>query len=789
MHSIFFKLAFRKLKKTKIYSITNLVGLTAGFSAFILISLFIRYELAWDQSNEKFDRICRIQRHMVNATHVIPGTEISPHTRAITAQLIEGTFPEFEKVSVVRNINSAFLSIDSEHQLRIEEGLHADTCFFDIFSYKMIEGNQTEALHQPYSIVLSETLARKFFNQEKALGQTLILDKKYPLTVTGVYEDLPFNSSLRPEFLISFSTLKPLQNIDRSNIRSGDCMTFALLKPGISRTMAQNKIQKLYARYENLKYEELQLCPLSKVYLNFNDRNDYLVVLKLFGMIGLFILIMSGFNYINLSLAQASMRGKEVAIKKVAGSHRRTLVSQFLSETTGLSLIALCLALGAARLLLPVFNHIVDKEITFTFSSDWTFMLLLLLIAAGTGLLSGLYPALFMSSNKIINLFKENFLNRQRDSLGLKKVLVTFQFAISLFLIIVTASFSMQIKHITHKSLGFDQNKLLYTTVNVSNNEVGFDQLRERMLSHPEIAEVSVSKNFPFVSQGGGMTNWEGGNPDKKITCRFNTTSYNYLKLLGVHLIEGRDFSPEFTGDAGKSCIINQAAANCFGWDNPIGKRINDNRLTVVGVVSDFIYHDMHNPIEPAIFVLADNQILGNWTFAFRLNTDNETAARSIISEVLNTSFPRDAFEISDFSSAFQNENGFRIYQSVNKTLIFFTILNILLAIIGMFGLVSFSVARRTKEIGIRKINGSSVVGIFHLVNREYYLLLIFAIIIAFPGAWVVYSRIPSAHKLPPQLWVFLTASLSLLIIVLISTSYQTLRAASRNPADTLRYE
>jgi putative ABC transport system permease protein len=285
------------------------------------------------------------------------------------------------------------------------------------------------------------------------------------------------------------------------------------------------------------------------------------------------------------------------------------------------------------------------------------------------------------------------------------------------------------------------------------------------------------------------MTNWEGGDPDEKITCRFNDVSYNYLSVLSPKIVAGRNFSADFKGDVSRSCIINEAAAKCFGWDNPIGKRIHDNRLTIVGVVNDFIYHDMHNPVEPGIFVLAPDKIIGNWTFAFRVKQNDQAAVRAIITSELEEAFPTDPFEINDFPSAFNNEDSFRIYHSVNKTLLFFTVLNILLAIVGMFGLVSFAVARRTKEIGIRKINGSSPAGIFNLLNRDYYFLLLFATLIAFPSAWLAYMSLPSANKLPAQPWVFTLGAGLMLIIVLVSTSYQTIKAATRNPVEALRYE
>lgn len=789
MSSIMFKLSYRKLMRNKIYSVANILGLTVGFASFILIALFIQYEFNWDKHNDNYGQIYRLQRYVTNALYAQAGNNISPHTRAITAQLIEGKYPEFEKLTVTREQAVTFLGTDDEHLVNEKNGIAADTHFFDVFTYQFIDGDKTTALSQPYSIVLSETLAQKLFNKTDVLNQTVMLEKKVPLLVTGIYKDLPYNSSVRPPFILSFSTLKPLYNIERSSLWAGDCMTFAKLRPGADPQVAGDKIKNLFAGYDNIKYIEMQLCPLSKVYLNFNDRNDYLIVLRLFGLIGVFILIMSGFNYINLSLAQASMRGKEVALKKVIGSRKRALITQFLGETITVSVISLLLALLLAYLFLPFFNSIVDKHLSLSLFRNMRFGLLLLFVAVLTGLLSGIYPAVFMASNKISTLFKENFLGKERHSFSLKKALITLQFAISLFLIVLTVSFSMQIKYISEKDIGFEKRGLLYSQINISDDNVSFNQLRDRLLKHPDITDVSLSKNFPFVRQGGGTTNWEGGNQDEKITCRFNQVSYNYLSMLETNLVAGRNFSPSFNGDTGKSCIINETAAKCFGWDNPIGKRIKDNSLTIVGVVKDFVYKDMHNPVDPGIYMLAPDKVSGDWVLSFRINERNEATVKTMLAQELKVTFPKDPFEISNFSLAFAGENAYQIYQSLNKSLLFFTLLNVLLAIVGVFGLVAFTVARRTKEIGIRKINGSSPSSIFNLLNREYHFLILFGAIIAFPTAWLVYMSIPSANKYSVQPWVFISSIVMLLLIVLASTSYLTIKAATRNPIEALRYE
>jgi putative ABC transport system permease protein len=789
MLKMIWKISIRNMLKHKVYSSINVFGLALGFTAFILIGLFIQYELSWDKSNAEYDNIYRIQRHYSKTMYAMDGNDISPHSRAITAQLLEKQFPEFKKVSVIFENGGKFIAFEPARQIYNDRGICADSCFFDVFTYKFIEGSQAGALNDPFSVVLSKTMAARLFGGKPALGEAVTLEKKFSLNVTGVYEDLPENSSLRPDYIISFSSLAKTGGIKRSDIRAASCMTYVLLNPGVEYKKLESKIRNIFSGFKGIEFEELQLCPMKNLYLNFNGRNDYIVALVLYGFIGLFILIISAFNYINLTTANSSIRGKEVALKKVCGSSRLTLVIQFLGETVIIAIIAMFLAFELAKIVLPLFSRIIDKHLTLSLINDAGFILMTVVISLVVGLISGIYPALILSSQNILSLFRgQNFTTATRK-LSLKNALVSFQFAISIFLILITLSFSLQIKYLSGKDLGFKKEDLLYVRMTVSNQEVTFDQFRNRILQHSEIKDASMSKNLPFVTFGGGMTNWEGGDPNEKISCRFNDVSYDFVKNLGIQVIKGRDFSRDFPGDIGKSCLINETAARCFGWDDPIGKKLNNNRLTVVGVMKNYIYKDMHNGIEPAILILAPEKIAGDWTFAFRIDPRSEKKAKSTLNDEFESAFPNDPFEIKDLPTAFANENSFKVYHSVNNTILFFTVFNIFLAMIGLFGLVSFTVLRRTKEIGVRKINGSSSVNIFYILSREYFIMLFFAILIAFPAAYWMYGKIPGANKLGVQPWVFILGVVIILVIILLTTSYQTIRAAIRNPVEALRYE
>jgi putative ABC transport system permease protein len=789
MISKILKISVRIFLKNKIYSAINVFGLALGFTAFILISLFVRYELNWDKSNSNYDRIYRIQRHYKKTAYAMDGNDISPHTRAITAQLLEKQFPEFNKVTVIQENGGKFIAYDAARQIYNNKGICADSCFFDVFTYKFIEGSQSGSLDEPFSIVLSKTMADRLFGEKPALGEAVTLEKKFVLNVTGVYEDLPENTSQRPDYIVSFSSLAKVGGIKRSDIWSGDCMTYALINPGVDYKYLEQKIKNVFSGFKGIEFEELQLCPMKNIYLNFNGRNDYIIALVLFGFIGLFILIMSSFNYINLTIANASVRGKEVALKKVCGSSRFTLVVQFLGETIFTAITALLLAFELASAFLPLFAGIINRPLTLSLINDHGFICATILISILVGLFSGIYPAMIMSSQNIVSLFKGKMSVNGLKKLSIKNILVSFQFAISIFLVIITLSFSLQIRYLSRKNLGFDKENILYTRMAVSNQEVTFDQLRNRILQHPEITDALMTRNLPFVSFGGGMTNWEGGDPNEKINCRFNTVSYDFVKTLRIPVIAGRDFSRDFPGDIGKSCLINETAVRCFGWNNPIGKRLDNNRLTVVGVVKNYTFKDIHNGIEPAILVLAEEKVAGDWTFAFRIEAGSEKKAKSILNTEFEKSFPNDPFEFNDLLSAFANENAYKTYHSINRTFLFFTLFNIFLAMTGLFGLVLFTVVRRTKEIGIRKINGSSSLNIFYLLSRDYFVMLLIAILIAFPVAFWTNNKIPGADKLPPQLWVYLGSAGIIFVIILLTTSYLTIKASKRNPVDALRYE
>ena len=782
------RIALQNLLKNRTFSMVSILGLAVGFVGFMVVTLYIRYEFNWDKSHHNYDHIYRIQRYYSRVAFAQDGSDISPHSHSITASLLE-VFPEFEKVTAIREEGGKYLSKTIENQVYDITGIIADHNFLDIFTYRFAEGIQANSLNEPNSILLSRSMADKLFPGEKALGQNVIYEKKLDFKVTGVYEDLPKNSTVRPAYVISFSTLKRTDQINRDESWAGNFMTYALLKPGVDVTEAEAKIKHAYAEFDGRELEELELCPMSKIYLSFNGRNDYYIMLVIFGIIGLFILTMSAFNYVNFAIATASTRGKEIAIRKISGAERSSLVTQLQSETLLLTITAAILALVAVKQLLPLYNTFVNSEVSLNLNSDWKIVVLLIGASVLIGLISGIYPARKISSRNVVKLVKEGVFSKSGSRFDVRKVLVTLQFTISIFLICLTLIFVAQVNHMTTMDLGFARDNLLYAKLSTDQPDLDFNHVRDRLLLHPEILDASMSSTLPFVNMNGGMLNWEGGDPNDKILYRPNRVTYDFVENIDLKVNLGRDFSEEFPADLEKSCVINEAALRCFDWDNPIGKKINDNRWTIVGVVEDYNLSDIHNQIDPAVLLLSDGKIEGDLTFAFRYSTGNMDKARQILTSEFNAIFPNDPFEFNTIGTAIVNESSFKIYQTIKKSVSFFSFFIILLAIIALLSMVSYSISRRTKEIGIRKINGSSVQSLFLLLNRDYYILLGISLIIALPLVYMVYNAFPGNFKIPPPVWIPFFATCIILVIILATTGYQTLKAARRNPIEALRYE
>jgi putative ABC transport system permease protein len=782
-----FKTVIRNIIKHRVYSIVNIAGLTIGLTAFILISLFLKYEFSWDKQNEKYDRIYRIQIRALLSGKEEVGTQTPPNL----TDLLKDKYPEFEKILLIREVWGQFLSSSHTQAFFESQGFYSEPEVFDMFSYDFTLGDKTKALSDPFSIVLSETMADKLFPNENALGKTVLVEKKFSLNVTGVYKDLPRNSSLRPSYIISFSSFQTIKNWENyRNSWSCSFRTYALLKKGANYKIVNKKIVNfINEHHHDPLNQKIYLLPLSKVYLEPTDKNDYKVAIYIYGLVAIFILILSSINYINLTTSNASIRAKEIAVRKVNGSSRGLLIVQFIGETIVLSLLAACFALFFSQLLLPLFNSVVNRDITFSYINNFQFISVIIIIAIGVGLLSGIYPAFVLSSFKTLDLLKGDVYLRQKNEMSPKRVLVTFQYAISIFLIIISFVIFQQIRYMMNLDLGFDKENLLYVKLQSTREKGSFEDLQNRILKYPEIIDASISDYLPFMSNYNWVINWEGCQPEEKVTAQYNAVGYDYIKTLSMKIINGRNFSREFHSDMGNACIINETACKTFEWSDPIGKRIIDNKYQVIGVVKDFHPFSMHELIPPCFMLLHNGSIYKENVFTIRVAPGKILKAKKILTQEFEEYFPNDAFEFRVFSDDFKKDGNFQTWESINSTFLFFTVLIIFLAIIGIFGLVSFTTQRKTKEIGIRKAYGGSIGSIYFNLIKEFIILLFIASIIAWPAAYFLYQFVPGAYKCGIHIWEFLSATSIVLLMTLITTSYQTVKVSLTNPIQALRYE
>jgi len=790
MNTYNLKLAFRNLLRHQLSSTISILGLTIGFTAFSLIMLFLNNEYNWDRQNLNYASIYRIQRRLTTEV------DVSPSSNPILKDLLLSRYPEIDKMVLMHLASDEektlgeFISSSPGRIFNEFDGIYSEQDVFEIFTYRFLEGSEEKALIDPFTIVLSKTLANKLFPGKSALGELVILNRKFNLKVTGVYEDLPFNSHLRPSYMISLSSIEKTKNITeyRKSWR-GDFYNYVLLKKGQDYRQLNEKIKNITAEFNENNKTRIYLHPLSLLYVQPNEGNGYWIALMIFRLISIFILLLASFNYINLTTANAILRAKEIAIQKVNGSGSNRIMIQFLGESVIVSLFAFLFAMCLTGILLPFFNRVVVSQLNISFVRDWFFLLKMIVVAVLVGLFSGIYPAMVMSRFKAVDLFRNFGFNGKSDGQTVKQVLVGVQFIICISLIILSLTISRQIKYMMAKDLGFNRENLLVTKFQVSRKNADFKVLKERILKYPEITDACYTDKLPFGGNSGWPKNWEGGATDEKENDNFYWVSSDFVTTMKMKIILGRDFLPQFTADSGKSVIINETAAKRFGWSDPIGKKVDDNKWVVVGVVKDFHPYGVNNPIRNCMMTLDPTPMKGSQAFAFRVTPGNMGKGKEIVTKELEEFFPDDAFEVITYSDFIDTNEGYVKFKAINNTIRLFTILNILLAVMGILGLVAFTTQQKSKEIAIRKINGCSSVNILLILNRQYFRLILIASLIAWPVARSINALLPIAYKSPEKIFIYLFASLSLLVICFVTSLFYTARAAMKNPVEALRYE
>jgi putative ABC transport system permease protein len=792
----YLKIAIRNIQRQKGFSFINITGLSIGLAIFILIALYVQFEFSFDKFQNNYDRIHRVELDFDGK-----GKQLVAPTHNLMGPTLVKEYPEIvESVRFWSMGGSQNLSLGFDKQFQEDNGWWAESNFLDFFTYKLISGDSKSSLKEPFSIVISEEMANKLFPKENALGKVVQLNNKYDCKVTGIIENCPANSHIQYNFLVSFSSYNTITGTNYLDIwdRIGT-YTYVLLAKNTNleptnqkiRDILRKNIREDYPSHVYLKHIS-QFHFHSSVIGEIGPRGD-LNKIGIFSAIGLFIIIIACINFMNLTTARSTKRYREIGIRKVLGARKISLIRQFLGESIFFALISLVFAMVLAEFLLPEFEKIIQRELSFNYLDNYLLIFGIFGITLLVGLLSGSYPALFLSSFKPANVLKAKSAIDLKSRL-FRRTLVVFQFVISIVLIIGTLTIIKQTNFMKNKNLGFEKEHILVhelKEMDITTLEK-YKTLKSNLTKIPDVKNVSISRFVPsFNGASSVFSNWEGSQEGDQIYANMNHVDRDFFKTYGMKIIEGREFINEEYRDSTDVCILNETAVKKAGWDNAVGKRFTDN-YRVIGVVKDFHFSSLKNDIGAMILLPINNPAPGarvRYQLSAKLNPINiEKTVASVEKEYKNI-FPNDQFGYDFFDEhlnwIYQNE------QRASKTIGYFSVLAIFIACLGLFGLASFMTEQRVKEIGIRKILGANLSSIINLLSQEYTKLILLANLVACPIAYLVMNKWLQnfAYHTNVGIQIFLISAVSSFIITIATVSFQGVKAAIANPVKSLRYE
>jgi putative ABC transport system permease protein len=795
----YLKAAIRNIINRKFYSFINISGLTIGIATFILIYLYARLELSYDKFIPDNDRIFRVIASSKSEKGNMIYCSITPNP---LASALMQEYPEVEYATRYREHREIQVKFKDEY-ITEKNIAFADENFFNIFPLDFINGQRESALKEPYTIVLTEEAAKKYFGDENPVGKFLTLSeswfddylfKNQDFKITGVIK-LPENFHLKFDFLGSF---KSVEEKDNYSWEGSVFNTYVKLRKSNNPVDFEEKIKSLILKHvEDTKYVQNTkyfLQPLNDVhfasYIEYDDAQttdikDIYLLLSLAAL----ILIIASINYMNLSTARSSTRTKEIGLRKVIGATRKKIIIQFLSESVIVGLIAFIFSILLVELTLPSMSQLVGKKITLLGSNNSYFLLFEIFgIAILTGILSGIYPALYLSSFQPVKVLKGSLASGVLKA-RLRKLLVVFQFAITIFILICFNVMFNQQSYMKNKDLGFNKENVICLRPDKFLNDSKAYVLKNELLKNIGIVSVTISEGTPL---GGWMKTGvlpEGFNKTDKVKSTFYRTDYDFIKTFDMKILSGRDFSQNVASDLSGSCIINQEAVKQFGWGDPIGKKLSGGRmnLTAIGVVKDFHITSLHKKIEPLVICLDSLRWTSNISIKIRPGNPQNTLA--FIKEKWSSFYPEKPFDYQFLDEALDSR--YKKEEKMSGIFGITSILSVIIASIGLLGLISYSIEQRRKEIGIRKVLGSSIPGITTLLLSEFMKLVLIANIFAIPIAYY-YTNIwlqDFAYRIQLSAWIFILSSLLALIIALFTIGFQAVRAARANPVEALKYE
>ena len=784
----YLKIALRSIRRHKGYSFINIAGLTIGMTCVVLLLLWVQDELSYNKFHEKIDDI-----YIVSAHYKKEKDELQVPSVPGVGPLLEELFPEVEESARFLAGLRTFILSYKDRTFSERRVFPADPEVLEVFTFPLIEGNSKTALKDPYSLVLSEQVAKKYFGNENPIGKIITVDNQFPMKVMGVMKEVPSNSTLRFDILmpLEFYAKKIHKEVNLRGFSNQNFFVFVQLQKGSSFNDLNRKIKEfVVATYSSDEYVPV-LRPFARFHLyRLGDGGGSIEQIRLIGFLGAFILLIACINFMNLTTARSGNRSKEIGMRKVIGAFQMDIIKQFYFETSLFVLISMVLTVFLAELFLPVFNTLFQKELTLNFLQNQPLLGFLIGTSLLTALVAGSYPALLMSSFQPIRIIK-GFSGSSLKRAGFRKALVMVQFSLAIGLIAYAAGIYKQLNYLQTMDLGYNMENLVFFS-NRGELVERYETAKNELLQVPGVIKVSASSAYPT----GGRSNstswqWEGKDPELKPIITFMSVDSDFLETFEIPLVQGRFFRKEYdhSGNPGE-ILINEKLSGIIGKQNPIGTRMSwsysGRNYTVIGVIKDYLPNPSWRVDEPLILL----QTPENYRYIF-LKIDPENIPQTLaqvknIFEQLNPGF---LFEYEFMDADYEIQ--FNFVRRTRSLIAYLSGFAIFISCLGLFGLASFNAEQRTKEIGIRKVLGSSVSKIVMLLSKDLTKLVLLANIIAWPVAWFSMNRWLQSflYRTHINLNIFIIAGAITLIIALFTISYHSIKAATANPVDSLRYE
>lgn len=791
-------IAFRNIFKNRGFSLINIAGLAVGMACFLLISAYVRSEWSYDRFLPEGDRIYRMLGRSTGEEDVSRGGELNDHFPEMIAPLIENEIPDVEAATRFMRAFGKPSVLRVDDKPFTQDGLYADHKFLEVMGFPLLRGRPDTVLKDPGAIVITQSLARKLFGDSDPMGRAIAYREKrreYEVTVSGVLSDIPANSSLRFDYLLSLATVRGDKRnafmFDNMNV--GNFMIFLKLGAGARPEAAERKLLD-FANSKGVTHTELVLQPIRDIHLRSSIRgqretNNQVRFLYIFSSIALVILLVACINAMNLATARAATRAREIGIRKVSGAGRGQLVRQFFGESIFMAAAAMLIALALVRILLPVFQRLLQAELEFKLLRNPEILILVIATTLFVGLLSGSYPAVFLSGLQPVGSFRDYAASGSKGG-RLRNILVVIQFAASIILIIVTLIIFGQMNYIKTKNLGFNREQVMIIPIHENETQSKQAAIRQAFLQHPRVEGVSISSGLP-IEINSRLINFKLQNNDGetvKPEIHFDYVDENFLDVFEIDLARGRNFSREFSTDE-SGALVNQALVDSIGWEEPLGRTlpftfINPDGVQIIGVVNNFYFSTLHSAIKPMALIFRPGS-----NICIRIQPEDLSGTIASLKGIFEAETRGQPFDFYFLDDAFN-----RLYQKELRTgEIFgaFAGLTVLIACLGLFGLAAFAVERRTKEIGIRKVMGASPSRLVGMLSGHFTRMVLVANLIAWPTAYLLIRRWLEdfTYRIGIGAGPFLLAAGAALLIALLTISVHTLRAAAANPVDTLRYE